>query len=58
VAKHKELRPTLGLVEGPGSKLFTEDPNLMWHPSAGGLAKLHEEGKVTVFPAVGYDPPD
>jgi uncharacterized protein (DUF1501 family) len=30
----------------------------MWHPKAAGLAKLHAEGKVTVFPAIGYDPPD
>ena len=30
----------------------------MWHPQAAGLAELHGEGKVTVFPAIGYDPPD
>ncbi len=56
-AKYRELRPTLGLTEGSG-RPFTEDPSLMWHPAAGGLAELHEEGKVTTFPAVGYDPPD
>jgi uncharacterized protein (DUF1501 family) len=56
-AKYNELRPTLRLHEGTG-QTFTEDTNLMWHPQAGGLATLHEEGKVTVFPAVGYDPPD
>jgi uncharacterized protein (DUF1501 family) len=55
--KYKELRPTLGLAEGSG-KVFSEDENLMWHPSAGGLAELHEEGKVTVFPAIGYEPQD
>ncbi len=27
-------------------------------PAAGGLAELHEEGKVTTFPAIGYEPPD
>jgi uncharacterized protein (DUF1501 family) len=54
-AKYRELRPTLGLAEGAG-KVFTEDENLMWHPAAGGLAELHEEGKVTVFPAIGYEP--
>jgi uncharacterized protein (DUF1501 family) len=54
-AKYKELRPVLGLVEGSG-KVFTEDENLMWHPAAGGLAELHDEGKVTVFPAIGYEP--
>ena len=56
-AKYKELRPTLGLAEGSG-KTFTEDENLMWHPSATGLAELHGEGKVTAFPAIGYEPQD
>ena len=54
-ARYRELRPTLGLVEGAG-KVFTEDDTLMWHPAATGLAELHEEGKVTVFPAIGYEP--
>jgi uncharacterized protein (DUF1501 family) len=56
-ARYHELRPMLGLAEGAG-KTFSEDTQLMWHPAAGGLAELHEEGKVTTFPAVGYDPPD
>jgi uncharacterized protein (DUF1501 family) len=56
-AKYHELRPVLGLAEGAG-KTFSEDPSLMWHPQAAGLATLHEEGKVSVFPAIGYDPPD
>jgi uncharacterized protein (DUF1501 family) len=56
-AKYKELRPVLGLEEGSG-RTFTEDPSLMWHPSAAGLAELHEEGKVTAFPAIGYEPQD
>jgi uncharacterized protein (DUF1501 family) len=56
-ARYKELRPTLGLTEGSG-KVFTEDENLMWHPAAAGLAELHEEGKVTAFPAIGYQPAD
>jgi uncharacterized protein (DUF1501 family) len=51
------LRPTLSLEEGTGVP-FSEDPTLMWHPSAAGLATLHGEGKVTTFPAIGYDPPD
>ncbi len=54
---YHELRPAIGLAEGTG-QTFTEDPTLMWHPKAGGLAQLHGEGKVTVFPAIGYDPPD
>ena len=56
-ATYHELRPSLGLKEGAGVP-FSEDEELMWHPSAGGLAQLHAEGKVTVFPAIGYDPPD
>src|SRR5581483_4652992 len=28
---------------------------LRWHPAASGLATLHDEGKVSVLPAVGYD---
>lgn len=56
-AKYHELRPQLGLEEGAG-KSFSEDPTLMWHPQAADLATLHEEGKVTVFPAIGYDPSD
>ena len=56
-ARYHELRPTLGRSEGEGIE-FTEDETLMWHPEAGGLAQLHSEGKVTVFPAIGYDPPD
>ena len=29
-----------------------------WHPAAAGLATLHDEGKVSAFPAIGYDHPD
>ncbi|MGO9248795.1 MAG: DUF1501 domain-containing protein [Solirubrobacteraceae bacterium] len=60
---YESLRPKLSreakeaLEKGSG-KLFTEDPTLMWHPSATGLAELHEEGKVTAFPAIGYEPQD
>ncbi|HEX7610491.1 MAG TPA: DUF1501 domain-containing protein, partial [Solirubrobacteraceae bacterium] len=56
-AKYHQLRPTIGRNEGEGV-LFTEDETLMWHPQAAGLAQLHGEGKVSVFPAIGYDPPD
>ena len=56
-AKYHELRPALARSEGEGVE-FSEDEALMWHPQAAGLAQLHGEGKVTVFPAIGYDPPD
>ena len=56
-AAYHQLRPQLGRKEGEGVP-FSEDETLMWHPQAAGLAQLHGEGKVTVFPAIGYDPPD
>jgi uncharacterized protein (DUF1501 family) len=56
-ALYHELRPGLAGNEGEGQP-FSEDERLEWHPNAGGLAQLHAEGKVTVFPAIGYDPPD
>ena len=56
-AAYHQLRPQLGRQEGEGVA-FSEDETLMWHPQAGGLAQLHGEGKVAVFPAIGYDPPD
>jgi uncharacterized protein (DUF1501 family) len=56
-AAYHELRPALAFKEGAGTP-FSEDERLMWHPKAGGLAQLHAEGKVTVFPAIGYHPPD
>jgi uncharacterized protein (DUF1501 family) len=60
---YENLRPRLALeaksaLENGSGKVFGEDDKLMWHPAATGLAELHEEGKVTTFPAVGYDPPD
>jgi uncharacterized protein (DUF1501 family) len=56
-AAYNTLRPGLALKEGEG-EVFTEDENLMWHPSAKGLFELHKEGKVTTFPAIGYEPQD
>jgi uncharacterized protein (DUF1501 family) len=55
--RYPKLRENLKLSSGEGEP-FSEDTDLMWHPEAKGLAELHSEGKVTVFPAVGYDPPD
>lgn len=56
-AKYATLRPTLAQAPGAGPA-FGEDPNLQWHPAAAGLATLHDEGKVSAFPAIGYDHPD
>ncbi len=55
--RYNSLRPTLKQAEGAGPT-FTEDPSLQWHPGATALATLHEEGKVSAFPAIGYEHPD
>jgi uncharacterized protein (DUF1501 family) len=41
-----------------GGEAFTEDDRLHWHPSLSPIAQLYAEGKVSVFPALGYDHPD
>ena len=51
------LRPTLAVSPEAGTA-FSEDDRLRWHPAASGLAALHGEGKVTAFPAIGYDSPN
>jgi uncharacterized protein (DUF1501 family) len=55
--RYAKLRPHLRERPGAGP-LFSEDHRLMWHPQAKPLATLHEEGKVTAFPAIGYEHPD
>ena len=55
--RYAQLRPNLALAAGAGTA-FSEDPRLQWHPAAAGLATLHGEGKVSAFPAIGYDHPD
>ena len=55
--RYAQLRPNLALDPSAGTE-FGEDPTLRWHPSAAGLATLHEEGKVSAFPAIGYEHPD
>ena len=56
-SKYYALRPKLALPASAGLA-FSEDPRLLWHPAAGGLATLHREGKVAVMPGIGYDHPD
>lgn len=56
-SRYATLRPNLALAPDAGTA-FSEDPGLRWHPSASGLATLHGEGKVSVFPAIGYDSPN
>jgi uncharacterized protein (DUF1501 family) len=50
---YRKLRPTLAVAPSAGTP-FTEDPSLSWGPAASGFAKLHDAGKMTVFPAIGY----
>ncbi|MBV9213869.1 MAG: DUF1501 domain-containing protein [Actinobacteria bacterium] len=54
---YASLRPTLKLDPSAGTA-FLEDARLRWSPAAAGLSTLHGEGKITVFPAIGYDHPD
>jgi uncharacterized protein (DUF1501 family) len=54
---YRKLRPTLAVPPRAGAP-FSEDPRLRWHPAAAGFAKLHDAGKVTVFPGIGYTSPD
>lgn len=54
---YRKLRPTLAVAPDAGVP-FGEDPRLYWHPSAAPLAKLHDAGKMTVFPGIGYASPD
>jgi uncharacterized protein (DUF1501 family) len=55
--RYRQMRPTLKLDPAAGPA-WTEDPRLHWHPSATPLHTLHGEGKVTVFPGIGYASPD
>ncbi len=56
-SRYSQLRPNLALSPEAGTE-FSEDPRLRWHPAAASLATLHAEGKVSAFPAIGYDHPD
>jgi uncharacterized protein (DUF1501 family) len=53
-ARYSQLRPHLAMSDSDGTP-FSEDDSLRWHPSAAALSTLHGEGKVTAFPAIGYD---
>jgi uncharacterized protein (DUF1501 family) len=54
---YRKLRPVLALPSEAGPA-FTEDGRLHWHPALKPFVDLHGEGKVTVFPAIGYSHPD
>jgi uncharacterized protein (DUF1501 family) len=54
---YHKLRPTLAVAPGSGTP-FSEDPRLSWSPAAAGFAGLHDAGKLTVLPGIGYADPD
>ena len=54
---YRRLRPRLSLPASAGAP-FAEDDRLRWHTSLAALATLHQEGKVSVMPGVGYTGPD
>jgi uncharacterized protein (DUF1501 family) len=54
---YRQLRPTLAVPDGAGPP-FSEDSRLYWHPAAKSFAALHDAGKVTTFPGIGYSSPD
>ncbi|MDQ2675204.1 MAG: hypothetical protein M3Y34_00205, partial [Actinomycetota bacterium] len=56
-SRYHEWRPGLSLAEGAGPQ-FAEDERLMWHPRASALDALHQAGKLTVMPTIGYSDPD
>ena len=54
---YQKLRPNLAVAPTAGTP-FTEDTRLRWHPSAASFSNLHDAGKVTVFPGIGYSSPN
>jgi len=54
---YRRMRPELA-VDPAAGPAWTEDPRLHWHPSAAPLHQLHQEGKLTVLPAIGYTDAD
>jgi uncharacterized protein (DUF1501 family) len=54
-ARYLALRPTLKVTSGTP---LSDDPRLVWHPAADALRRLHEAGKVSVAPAMGYTSPN
>jgi uncharacterized protein (DUF1501 family) len=58
-SRYAQLRPSLAL--GPTEGIPFGEANgsgLRWHPAAAPLANLHQQGKVSTFPAIGYTSPN
>jgi uncharacterized protein (DUF1501 family) len=56
--KYQAWRPELRVTEADGALPLAGDGRLFWHPSLAPLRALHESGKLTVIPSVGYDDPN
>jgi uncharacterized protein (DUF1501 family) len=54
-ARYLALRSSLRVA---GGTPLREDPRLVWHGAAQGLADLHAQDKVAVMPAMGYTSPN
>lgn len=54
---YRQLRPTLALSPDVGTP-FADDQRLRWNPAVDSLRVLHEEGKLSVAPSIGYANPD
>jgi uncharacterized protein (DUF1501 family) len=54
---YSQYRTDLAIPAAAGP-VFSEDPALSWHPLAAPLAQLHDEGKVSVMPTIGYTDPN
>ena len=57
-SRYAQLRPNLALAPGAGTDLHRGPEPAAGTPAAAALATLHGEGKVSAFPAIGYDHPD
>ncbi len=55
--QYRKLRPEIAFKPEDGP-VFKSDSRLHWHPALKPLAKMHDHGKITVFPAIGYSHPD
>jgi uncharacterized protein (DUF1501 family) len=56
-AKYRQMRTSLRIEPDQGIP-WSEDDRLHWNPLAKPLHTLHQEGKVSVFPGIGYTSPD
>ncbi|HEY8584284.1 MAG TPA: DUF1501 domain-containing protein [Capillimicrobium sp.] len=57
--EYRKLRPELALPPSTNPlDVFRDDDSLHWAPQLAGIRDLHREGKVTVFPGIGYSSPN